>query len=85
MKFKVSKDFFEKVPNAYFGVIIVKNFDNKKDNEKIKKMLSENMQEALENLKDVKVKEESYIIPYREAFKAIDINPNKYMCSILQD
>ena len=82
MKFKVSKDFFEKVPNAYFGVIIVKNFDNKRDNEKIKNMLSENMQEALEKLKDVKVKEEPYIIPYREAFKAIDINPNKYMCSI---
>ena len=82
MKFKVSKDFFEKVPNAYFGVIIVKNFDNKKENDKIKNMLNENIQEALEKLKDVKVKEEPYIIPYREAFKAIDINPNKYMCSI---
>lgn len=82
MNFKVSKDFFEKVPNAYFSVIIVKNFDNKIKNDKIKNMLSENMQEALEKLKDAKVKEEPYIIPYREAFKAIDINPNKYMCSI---
>lgn len=82
MKFKVSDDFFEKVPNAYFGVIIVKGFDNTKQNDKISKMLQENMKSALENLKDVKVKEENYILPYREAFKAIDINPNKYMCSI---
>lgn len=82
MKFKVSNDFFEKVPAACFGVIIVKNFDNKKENDKIKSMLNENMQEALEKLKGVKVKEEPYMTPYREAFKAIDINPNKYMCSI---
>ena len=82
MKFIVSKDFFEKVPNAYFGVVIVKNFDNKKESKKIKDMLSKEMEEALAKLKDVKVKEEAYILPYREAFKAIDINPNKFMCSI---
>ncbi len=82
MKFIVSKDFFEKVPNAYFGVIIVKNFDNKKENQKIKEMLLKEMNNALEKLKDVKVKEEAYIVPYREAFEAIDINPNKFMCSI---
>lgn len=82
MKFIVSKDFFEKVPSACFGVVIVKNFDNKKENKKIKDLLSENMKKALGELKDVKVKEEAYIVPYREAFKAIDINPNKYMCSI---
>ena len=82
MKFIVSKDFFEKVPNACFGVVIVKNFDNKKENKKIKDMLSNAMKDALEELKDVKVKEEAYILPYREAFKAIDLNPNKFMCSI---
>lgn len=31
MKFIVEKDFFEKVPNAYFGVVVVKGFDNKKN------------------------------------------------------
>lgn len=82
MKFKVSNDFFEKVPNAYFGVIILKGFDNKNDNKNINSLLKENMKEALEKLKDKKVKEENYIIPYRKAFEAIGINPNKYMCSI---
>ncbi|MBQ6546630.1 MAG: hypothetical protein IJL74_01370 [Bacilli bacterium] len=82
MKFIVSKDFFEKVPNAYFGVIIVKGFNNREENKKIKEVFSKNMSEALENLKDVRVKEEAYIIPHREAFKALDVNPNKFMCSI---
>ncbi len=82
MKFIVSNDFFEKVPNAYFGVVIVKGFDNKKENKKISDMLSKEMKEALKELKDVKVKEEASIIPYREAFQAIEINPNKFMCSI---
>ena len=82
MKFIVSKDFFEKVPNAHFGVVIVKNFNNKEENKKVKDMLSKEMKEALEKLKDVKVKEEAYILPYREAFRAIDLNPNKFMCSI---
>lgn len=82
MKFIVNKDFFEKVPNAYFGVVIIKGFDNKQENKKITDLLSTEMNNALKELKDVKVKEESYIIPYREAFKAIDLNPNKFMSSI---
>ena len=30
----------------------------------------------------VKVKESPEIVPYREAFRALGINPNKFMCSI---
>ena len=30
----------------------------------------------------MKVKESPEIVPYREAFRALDINPNKFMCSI---
>lgn len=82
MKFKVSKDFFEKVPNAFFGIIVVKEFNNKEKNKKIENMLAESIKLASQKLKEVKVKEESYILPYREAFQAININPNKYMCSI---
>lgn len=82
MKFIVSDDFFEKVNNAYFGVVIVKGFDNKKSNDKITKLLNENVSKSMEELKDVKVKESDLVIPYREAFRSLDINPNKFMCSI---
>ena len=82
MKFVVSDEFFEKVNNAYFGVVIVKGFDNKKSNDKILKMLEENVNKSMEELKDVKVKETDIVLPYREAFRALDINPNKFMCSI---
>lgn len=82
MKFIVSDDFFEKVSNAYFGVVIVNGFDNKKSNDKITKLLNENVSKSMEELKDVKVKESDLVIPYREAFRSLDINPNKFMCSI---
>ena len=35
-----------------------------------------------EALAGVKVKESPDIVPYREAFRALGINPNKFMCSI---
>ena len=82
MKFIVSDDFFEKVSNAYFGVVIVRGFDNKKSNDKITKLLNESVSKSMEELKDVKVKESDLVIPYREAFRSLDINPNKFMCSI---
>lgn len=82
MKFIVSKTFFEKVPDAYFGVIIVKNFNNKMEYPFIKEMLKENSKKAFEKFKDINIKESSLITPYREAFLALGINPNKYKCSI---
>jgi DNA/RNA-binding domain of Phe-tRNA-synthetase-like protein len=82
MKFIVSDDFFEKVDNACFGVVIIKGFDNTKSNDKIDKMLAESNKKAMEELKDVRVKETDLVIPYREAFTKLGINPNKFMCSI---
>lgn len=82
MKFIVEKDFFEKVPNAYFGVVVVKGFDNKKSDTFINKYFNQNMEECSKLFANTKVKENELIIPYREAFKNLNINPNKYMCSI---
>ncbi len=82
MKFIVSKDFFEKVGNAYFGVVIVKGFDNKNSNDKITKLLNESVKKSMDELKDVRVKETDLVIPYRNAFVELGINPNKFMCSI---
>lgn len=82
MKFIVSDDFFEKVNNAYFGVVIVRGFDNNKKNDKVTKLLDESNKKSMEELKDVRVKETELVIPYREAFNKLDINPNKFMCSI---
>lgn len=82
MKFKVHDNFFNKVPNAYFGIVIVKDFNNNKDYSFIKELLEKNVKNAYNNYKNIKVKESDLITPYREAFKLLNINPNKYMCSI---
>lgn len=82
MKFEVSKDFFDKVEDAVFGVVVVKNFDNKVSYDYINKMFDESLKSSKEKFLNVKIKEEPWILPYREAFRSLNINPNKYMCSI---
>lgn len=82
MKFIVEKDFFKKVPNAYFGVVVVKGFDNKKNISFINDFFNESMEECRKKFDGVKVKESELITPYRDAFTKLGINPNKYMCSI---
>lgn len=82
MEFKVQDSFFEKVPNAVLGVVVVKNFDNTKNYDFINKLFTKNLESSKEKFKDVKIKEEPWILPYRDAFTKLGINPNKFMCSI---
>lgn len=46
MTFKVDNNFFEKIPNAVFGVVVVKNFDNTKNYDFITDGFKENQKEA---------------------------------------
>ena len=82
MKFVVDKRFFDKVDNACFGVIIARGIDNTKDYLFIKKLLNKEINNISKEYQDKKVKELPEIVLYREAFKKVDINPNKFMCSI---
>ena len=82
MKFVVDKRFFDKVDNACFGVIIARGIDNTKDYPFIKELLNKEINNISKEYQDKKVKELPEIELYREAFRKLDINPNKYMCSI---
>ena len=82
MKFEVSKYFFDKVEDAVFGVVVVKNFNNKVSYDYINNMFNESLKTSKKKFLNVKIKEEEWIQPYREAFRKLNINPNKYMCSI---
>ena len=82
MKFKVDKKFFDKVDNACFGVIIARGIDNTKKYDFIEKLLEDEINSIEEEYRDKKVKELPEIELYRDAFRKLDINPNKYMCSI---
>lgn len=82
MKFKVEKEIFDKLPEACFGVVMAKGIDNSKVYPEIEQLLSDGIQTAKLRFEGKKVKEEADILPYREAFRTLGINPNKYPCSI---
>ncbi len=82
MKFIVEKEIFERLPDACFGVVMARGIDNSKAYPEIDRLLDESIAAAARHFEGKKVKEEPDILPYREAFRALDINPNKYLCSI---
>ena len=82
MKFIVSKEIFDDIPNALFGVIIARGIDNHKSYDWIKDMLDESIDDCKEFYEGKVVKESAPITYYRDAFRALGINPNKFMCSI---
>lgn len=81
MKFVVTSDIFDKLPNMYVGVVVAKGIDNSKDYPIIDQLLDENIEFSHKKFDGVNVKEDPEIIPYREAFRKIGINPNRYPCS----
>ena len=82
MKFTVEKDIFDKLPKACFGVVAAKGLDNSKERPEIADLLDRYIQSAANRFEGKKVKDDPDIAAYREAFRALEINPNKYMCSI---
>lgn len=82
MKFRVEKEIFDKLPNVCFGVVVAKNIDNSQLYPEIEQLLTESIETARLHFDGKKVKEEPSILPYREAFRSLEINPNKYPCSI---
>ena len=82
MKFYVTQDVFYKIPNAQFGLVSVYGVDNTKDQKQIEDGLTEAIKSCEEHFEGKKVKEEPELIPYRDAFRNIGINPNKFMSSI---
>lgn len=82
MKFRIEKAIFDKIPDMYVGIVVAKGIDNSHEYPKIKDLLDESIKVAEENFLDKKVKEDERIIPYREAFQKMGINPNKYQCSV---
>ena len=82
MFYQVSEEFFEKLPNAYFGAVAVRGLDNTREIPELEAMLNENVQECEAYFTGKKPKETEDILPYRGAFTALGINPNKFLCSI---
>lgn len=82
MKFIVEKEVFKKLPKACFDVVVAKEIDNSKAYPEIDRLLDESIEVAAQHFKNKNIKDASDILPYREAFHALGINPNKHPCSV---
>ena len=82
MKFIIAKEVFEQVEGACFGMVAARNIDNTKAVPEITGMLEQAVRDGEAYYSGRKVKEAPEILPYREAFQKLGINPNKFMCSI---
>jgi len=82
MRFKVYNEVFEKLPDLCFGVVVGKQINNKQNIPEIYALMKNKMSKVENKLKDINLKEYPEIIPYRDAFNKLNINPNKFMSSV---
>lgn len=81
MKFTIRQEIFDKLPDMYVGVVVADGIDNRQDYPQVEAMLEKYNNYSKEKFAGANIKEREEIIPYREAFRKIDINPNRYPCS----
>ena len=81
-KFIVDKKVFDKIPNYCLGVVVATGIDNKNNNEEIPKFLDKEVLKFANKYEDTNIRDLPHIKACREAFEKLDMNPNKYMCSI---
>ncbi len=83
MFYEVSKEVFDKLPNAVFGLVAVTGINNAKEVPQIGAMLDENVEACNKYFDESgnKAKDDPCVLPYREAFRALGINPGRYTCS----
>ena len=82
MKFEVDKEVFKLLPEYIVGIVTVDGINNHGQNQEIEDLLSSAVAECSAAFEGVKAKKAEEVQPYREAFRKIGINPNRYMCSI---
>jgi DNA/RNA-binding domain of Phe-tRNA-synthetase-like protein len=82
LKFVVEPKIFEALPDLCIGVVSVSGADNRRAYPAVEALLDEAAALAESRFAGKKVKEEPDILPYRESFRRLGINPNKYPCSV---
>jgi DNA/RNA-binding domain of Phe-tRNA-synthetase-like protein len=82
MKFKIYNEVFEKLPDLCFGVVVGNRINNKQNIPEIYALMKNEMSKVKNKLKDINLKEYPEIMPYRDAFTKLDINPNRFMSSV---
>jgi len=82
VKFVVAEEVLARLEKVCFGVVIARGVNNQGSNPDIESFLETNLKSIEAKFAAAKVKEAPEILPFREAFTQLGINPNKFMSSI---
>jgi DNA/RNA-binding domain of Phe-tRNA-synthetase-like protein len=80
--FVIDEAVFEKLPDYCVGLVVAKGVDNKNVSEEIQNFLDQEVKNFAEKYADANIREIRNIDACRQAFYQMDMNPNKFMCSI---
>lgn len=82
MKFIVEPSVFENLKDVCFAIVVATQVDNTQKKPEIADLLDKNIEDCEVYFDHKQVKHSEEIRCYREAFQKLNVNPNKYMCSI---
>jgi len=82
MRFRVASEVFERFPEACVAVVAATDVANSAPVEAVRALARAAEQEARERLNSDDLKAHPFIARWREAFRALDLNPNKYRSSV---
>ncbi len=82
MRFRVAAEIFERFPDACVAVVAATEVANDTPVEAVRALLRAAEREARERLGPDDLKAHPFIARWREAFRALDLNPNKYRSSV---
>lgn len=80
--FKIDENVFKILPDYCVAIVEAIGIDNTVKNPKIDTLLNENVENFHKNFVDINIREIPNIKAYRDTFLRLNMNPNKFMCSI---
>ncbi|HHW91247.1 MAG TPA: hypothetical protein GX735_00930 [Firmicutes bacterium] len=82
MRFRVAPEIFAQFPEVCIGVVVARGVDNQGESSRIKELLATQVEAAHRKLAGGDVRQHPLIIPWREAFRQLGYNPNRFPPSI---
>lgn len=82
MRFTIHSEVFKRLPTLCIGVVVVEGIDNRRATEQIEQLRQQAIIQARGRLQGSSLKEHPAIAVYRDAFRLLGFNPNKFPSSI---
>ncbi|MDH7478615.1 MAG: phenylalanine--tRNA ligase beta subunit-related protein, partial [Syntrophomonadaceae bacterium] len=82
MRFIIHSEVFEQLPTLCIGVVVAEDLDHRRPAEQIEQLRQQAIEKARSRLKGANLKEHPAISVYRDAFRLLGFNPNRFPSSI---